>query len=122
MSTKSERDTKTKMMYELEQLQQDLSNSWLDQSLPDYWSGLDWEASVPRHKTRVTLRLDADMVRWFRALGPGYQVRMNRVLRIYWMALMAGYIKGYPEDNTIPRLAAEARRVQDEIARDRAQE
>ncbi|MGC3940068.1 hypothetical protein ACOTTU_19860 [Roseobacter sp. EG26] len=38
------------------------------------------------------------------------------MLRIYWMALLAGHIKGYPEDNTVPRLLAEARRVQEEIA------
>lgn len=119
MSTKAERNTKTQMMYELERLQKDLSETWLDQSLPEYWSGLDWESEVARKTTRVTIRLDADMVRWFRALGPGYQTRMNRVLRIYWMALMSGYVKGFPEDNTVPRLAAEARRVQEEIARER---
>lgn len=35
-------------------------------------------------KKRVTLRLDADVVAWFRANAPGgrgYQTEMNRVLR-----------------------------------------
>ncbi|MFK7879795.1 BrnA antitoxin family protein [Roseobacter sp.] len=116
MSPKSQRTSHTQLIHELERLQQELSQDWLDQSLPDYWTGLDWEAAVERHKTRVTLRLDTDMVRWFRALGPGYQARINRVLRIYWMALMSGHIKGFPSDKTVPRLMAEARRLQEEIA------
>ncbi|MBW4709418.1 BrnA antitoxin family protein [Roseobacter sp. YSTF-M11] len=119
MSTKGQRAAETEMMHELERLQQDLSAAWLDQSLPRDWTGLEWDAPVGRPKTRITLRLDSDMVRWFRKLGPGYQARINRVLRIYWMALLSGHIKGYPEDNTVPRLLAEARRVQEEIAADR---
>ncbi len=36
-----------------------------------------------RPKQRLTLRLDADLVEWFKAQGPGYQARMNAVLRAY---------------------------------------
>ncbi len=35
-------------------------------------------------KERVTVRLDADMLDWFRAQGKGYQTRMNAVLRAYY--------------------------------------
>lgn len=103
------------MMHELERLQTDLSIEWIDKSLPDDWTGLDYGEPVARHKTRVTLRMDTDMVRWFRKLGPGYQARINRVMRIYWTALLAGHIKGYPEDKTTPRIQAEARRVLDDM-------
>jgi uncharacterized protein (DUF4415 family) len=116
MTTRRQRDAHLEMMYELEELQDDLSAQWLDQSLPDDWTGLDWREPVGRHKTRVTLRLDSDMLRWFRRLGPGYGPRMNRVLRIYWMALVAGHIKGFPSDNTVPRLVGEANRIREEIA------
>ncbi len=116
MTTKGQRDARMELMHELERLQQDLSANWLDQSLPRDWTGMEWEAPVTRHKTRVTLRLDADMIRWFRKLGPGYGPRINRVLRIYWTALLAGQIKGFPEDDTLPRLVGEARRMQAEIA------
>lgn len=34
-------------------------------------------------KTQVTLRLDADVLEWFRAQGPGYQTRINQLLRAY---------------------------------------
>ena len=32
-------------------------------------------------KKRVTLRLDADVLAWFKKQGHGYQTRINRVLR-----------------------------------------
>jgi len=32
-------------------------------------------------KERISLRVDAEVVDWFRSKGPGYQTRMNRVLR-----------------------------------------
>ena len=35
-------------------------------------------------KKSVTLRLDADLLAWFKAKGPGYQTKMNRVLREYF--------------------------------------
>jgi uncharacterized protein (DUF4415 family) len=38
--------------------------------------------AVPR-KAAISLRLDADVLEWFRAQGPGYQTRINAVLRAY---------------------------------------
>jgi len=32
-------------------------------------------------KTSVTLRLDADVLAWFKKQGRGYQTRINRTLR-----------------------------------------
>lgn len=116
MTTPRKTDAQTRLMYELETLQTDLNWHWIDQSLPDDWSGMDWHAPVDPHKTRVTLRLDTDMLRWFRRLGPGYGPRINQVLRIYWLALVGGHIKAYPNDDTTPRLIAEARRMQEEAA------
>mgnify|MGYP001366445416 CR=1 FL=1 len=34
-------------------------------------------------KRPVTIRLDADVVEWFKRFGGGYQTRINRVLRAY---------------------------------------
>lgn len=34
-------------------------------------------------KKNITLRIDPDIVEWFRARGKGYQTRMNAVLRAY---------------------------------------
>ena len=32
-------------------------------------------------KQIVTIRLDVDMLEWFKSAGPGYQTRINQVLR-----------------------------------------
>jgi len=37
-------------------------------------------------KRQLTVRLDADMVEWFKEKGRGYQTRMNAVLRSYYEA------------------------------------
>lgn len=37
-------------------------------------------------KQLLSLRIDADVVRWFRAQGAGYQSRMNALLRAYMEA------------------------------------
>jgi hypothetical protein len=37
----------------------------------------------PRHKQPVNLRIDSDIIDWFRRGGAGYQTRMNAVLRAF---------------------------------------
>jgi len=37
----------------------------------------------PLPKRQITVRLDGDIVEWFKATGKGYQTRMNAVLRSY---------------------------------------
>ena len=34
-------------------------------------------------KQSIALRVDADVLEWFRAQGPGYQSRMNAVLKAF---------------------------------------
>jgi uncharacterized protein (DUF4415 family) len=34
-------------------------------------------------KEQVTLRLDGDVLKWFRSQGKGYQTRINALLRAY---------------------------------------
>ena len=34
-------------------------------------------------KTSISLRVDADVLDWFKAQGPGYQTRINAVLRAF---------------------------------------
>jgi uncharacterized protein (DUF4415 family) len=47
---------------------------------------LDWTQArlvLPPGKDIITLRLDRDVLNWFRAQGKGYQTRINQVLR-HW--------------------------------------
>ncbi len=53
----------------------------------DAMEEIDWataELPMPRRKAHMTLRLDADMLGWFRAQGKGYQTRINAILRKYF--------------------------------------
>ena len=45
------------------------------------WSTARWV--VPQVKRAVSVRLDADVLAYFKAQGRGYQTRMNAVLRAY---------------------------------------
>ena len=40
------------------------------------------EVKVPPKKS-VTMRLDADVLEWFKSQGHGYQTRINKLLRRY---------------------------------------
>jgi predicted DNA binding CopG/RHH family protein len=54
--------------------------------LTDVDDDFDWEKAViverPR-KASLTIRLDEDVLEWFRKSGAGYQTRINAVLRAY---------------------------------------
>ena len=41
---------------------------------------------IPDAKTKLTIRIDTDVYQWFSGQGPGYQTRMNAVLRSYMEA------------------------------------
>jgi uncharacterized protein (DUF4415 family) len=38
---------------------------------------------MPQVKETMTIRLDADVLEWFRSQGKGYQTRINAILRSY---------------------------------------
>lgn len=48
---------------------------------PDFWDGA--VLVPPVLKEPISLRVDQDVLAWFRARGPRYQTRMNAVLRSY---------------------------------------
>jgi uncharacterized protein (DUF4415 family) len=48
------------------------------------------ELRMPVTKEQVTLRLDVDILRFFKAQGKGYQTRINAVLRAYVDAMKKG--------------------------------
>jgi uncharacterized protein (DUF4415 family) len=60
-----------------------------DGPLPD-----GWESTVimglPPGKDAVKLRIDRDVLEWFRQSGKGYQTRMNNVLRAFMTSRQVG--------------------------------
>jgi hypothetical protein len=52
---------------------------------------VDWSNAVLAEgflKKPVSIRLDSDVLEFFKAQGPGYQTRMNAVLRAYMKAVI----------------------------------
>ena len=45
------------------------------------WSGA--EVVIPEAKRAISIRLDGDIVEFFKRTGPGYQTKINAVLRAY---------------------------------------
>ena len=64
--------------------------------IPAAWADIARGPVVP-FKTAVTIRLDEDVARFFRAMGRGHLTRMNAVLRAFMLARLAGVVPG-PED------------------------
>jgi len=48
---------------------------------PARWTNL--KVAWPQPKQAISLRIDKDILTWFRDGGPGYQTRMNAVLRAF---------------------------------------
>jgi uncharacterized protein (DUF4415 family) len=53
---------------------------WAD--IPRDWFK-DAQLVMPVPKKALSLRLDPDIVDWFKQQGPGYQTRINAVLRVF---------------------------------------
>jgi uncharacterized protein (DUF4415 family) len=52
-----------------------------------FWKGA--RVVIPRRKETVTMRLDADLIEWFRG-EPGHEARINAILRAYMNAQARG--------------------------------
>lgn len=55
----------------------------LRKEVPSAWATLEQDIDVEEPKVKITLRLDASVAKFFRAMGSGYQARINRVLSTY---------------------------------------
>jgi uncharacterized protein (DUF4415 family) len=85
-----EKRTRTKSQTDMARLR-DMTEAELEGKIatdPD-WSDVpaDWylkaEAAMQRPKKLFSLRMDADVLDWFKSQGSGYQTRMNAVLRTF---------------------------------------
>ncbi len=65
-----------------------------EEDLREHGIPLDWYVDAvavrPDPKKLISLRLDPDVVAWFRSQGPGYQTRINAVLRAYMQHATTG--------------------------------
>lgn len=82
------------MMDVMRRLEWDLHNS-IDMTgrIPAEWHEIAQKRPASG-KAKVTLRLEADVLKFFRSMGPDYGPRINDVLRSYMHARLAGVIRG----------------------------
>jgi uncharacterized protein (DUF4415 family) len=78
----------------MKQIEWDLHQQMIDEGrVPDAWHEIA-QGKSRQAKTRLTIRLEEDVVKFFRKMGPGYQQRMNDVLSAWMHGRLAAVIKG----------------------------
>lgn len=65
--------------------------------LPDGWHSLEKDHPTHPQKKQVTLRLDGDVLRWYRNMGQGYQARINATLRLFMLARVSKAVRPWEE-------------------------
>ncbi|WP_235953006.1 BrnA antitoxin family protein [Salipiger sp. PrR002] len=103
--------TKTERMHfqyavdAMEMVERDLlDRMWDRRGCPPDWHAICRETDRrDLRRTRCTIALDADVVKFFKALGPGYQSRINRVLRAFMHYRLAKVLDGPDTSDFIMR-------------------
>lgn len=91
---KAQRRHMTEMIYSLEELQieQALMRRTKD-IVPPGWDRAHDKAPCTKTKKRMTIRLEPEVLDWYRSLGNGYQNRINQVLKTYMHAILSKHIE-----------------------------
>jgi len=91
--TKSQRLAKEKLAELLWNSQmEDSIGTALRDEVPDAWHRLEADLDVVEPKVKVTLRMDASVAKFYRAMGFGYQARINRILETWAQMKIAGLV------------------------------
>ena len=77
----------------LQQLEWDLHQPVLSRNrIPYAWRDIA-EARYPQPKTRITLWVEKDVLRFYESMGKGYQARMNDTMRAFMLARLGDILK-----------------------------
>ncbi len=91
-ATKTERIARDRLFRQLWEGEADILDQMVRDQVPDAWHTLEADLDVEEPKVKVTLYLDASVARVFRAMGTGYQARINRLLATWAQMKMAGLL------------------------------
>lgn len=90
----------------MQQIEWDLHQEILDaRRIPSDWNQIARNKGQAE-KERLTLRVDGDVVRFFRKFGRGYQQRMNDVLAAWMHGRLAGLINGPDTEQVFTQIEA----------------
>ncbi|MEL6678293.1 MAG: BrnA antitoxin family protein [Pseudomonadota bacterium] len=88
--TLTELKAETELAMQVAELEADVAfNTAVAKFVPSTWEDLPERYPCKPPKTRVTLLVDRDVAKFFRAMGRGHQARMNAVLRTFMLALLS---------------------------------
>tara|TARA_R110000787_G_scaffold42970_4_gene105275 strand:- start:295 stop:663 length:369 start_codon:yes stop_codon:yes gene_type:complete len=88
--TKTERIARERFTYHMWRLtgDADLNDYHVRENVPEAWHSIEQDIDCEEPKVKVTLYLDRSVARCFKAMGKGYQARINRLLQT-WLHLRA---------------------------------
>ncbi|MFV2037610.1 MAG: BrnA antitoxin family protein [Paracoccaceae bacterium] len=82
--TKTERLARTRFFALLRRFEDEEPLDYaISEQIPEAWRTLEDDVAVHEPKVKITLMLDTSVARFYRAMGHGYQARINRVLATY---------------------------------------
>lgn len=62
----------------------DIDYSEIPELDKEFWKNA--QLVMPENKVKVTMRLDPDVLNWFKMQGKGYQTKINAILKSYIQA------------------------------------
>jgi uncharacterized protein (DUF4415 family) len=62
----------------------DIDFSEIPRTDEEFWKNA--VVRMPKAKKMVSIRIDEDVITWYKQQGPGYQTRINAVLKAYMQA------------------------------------
>ncbi|MGJ5620401.1 BrnA antitoxin family protein [Sulfitobacter sp. MF3-043] len=93
--SKSERIARERFTYHMWRLTGDLglSDYEVRENVPDAWHSIEQDIDCEEPKEKVTLYLDRSVAPCFKAMGKGYQARINRLLQTWLQLRAAGMLE-----------------------------
>ncbi|SMY05903.1 BrnA antitoxin family protein [Flavimaricola marinus] len=91
--TKTERIARERLFRHLWEDRKDSLSEELRERVPDAWHTLERDLDVEEEKVKVTLYLDTSVAKFYRAMGKGYQPRINRILATWAQLKIGGFLE-----------------------------
>lgn len=108
--TKTEERARDRLSYYMwKQSEAENITTALRDEVPEAWHILEHDIPVAEKKTKVTLRLDESLVKFYRAMGPGWHARVNMILGT-WAQMKIG--KALEEERMIEEMFVEAMKAE----------
>ena len=82
--TKAAQNARAQLIWDLTYLRRErLVSTDIRDEVPEAWHTLEADIEAEETKEKVTLYLDRSVARFYKAMGKGYQTRINRLLRTW---------------------------------------